>query len=178
MITEKKLHHLINQYVPVNNVAYSALLKAVSLLLVEQTKNTIDVLGEVINSPEIDTFKKATEQVLIELKQMEFNPICFDNHYKPLPVSCYIAKSEIEGHGIFTNAVLPKGNIVGLSHKKIEEQLFRTPLGGYLNHSYLPNCHLKEIDEDTFLITNRVIVPSTELTIDYRTHECGAATCP
>ena len=51
-----------------------------------------------------------------------------------------VADSGIEGQGLFTTRQLVAGTELGVSHYRIEGQLIRTPLGGFINHSNTPNC--------------------------------------
>jgi SET domain-containing protein len=60
--------------------------------------------------------------------------------YKPLPEGLTIASSKIQGLGVFAQFFVPKGTNLGMSHMKFNDTLFRTPLGGFLNHSDRPNC--------------------------------------
>ena len=60
--------------------------------------------------------------------------------YKPLPDGLYVSNSDIAGQGLFTNRKLEVGTELGLSHKMIDDNLIRTPLGGFVNHSEDPNC--------------------------------------
>ena len=60
--------------------------------------------------------------------------------YKPLPESLTISPSGIDGLGLFAKEGIGQGTNLGLSHLKIDETLFRTPLGGFINHSDNHNC--------------------------------------
>ena len=73
-------------------------------------------------------------------------------NYKPLPASLQISCSPIQGMGIFAKKDIEKGHNFGMSHLKIGERLIRTPLGGFINHSEIPNCYKTKLfytDEDT-----------------------------
>ena len=62
--------------------------------------------------------------------------------YKPLPDGFTIAKSNIQGLGLFTTKKLKKG-IIGVGwvkHDHFPDNYVRTPLGGFVNHSETPNC--------------------------------------
>ena len=63
--------------------------------------------------------------------------------YKPLPDSLTIKPSGIDGLGLFTKENINRGTNLGMSHLKLGEKIFRTPLGGFYNHSKDPNCYLK-----------------------------------
>ena len=60
--------------------------------------------------------------------------------YRPLPTFLTIKESAVHGLGLFTNSKIGNGTILGLSHMIIKEVVFRTPLGGFYNHSEEPNC--------------------------------------
>ena len=60
--------------------------------------------------------------------------------YKPLPHGLFIKESGINGQGLFTDKKLVKGTNLGVSHIQIGKELFRTPMGGFINHSDDPNC--------------------------------------
>jgi len=65
--------------------------------------------------------------------------------YKPLPSGLIIKDSGIEGQGVFTTRDLSVGCNLGESHYQIDEELIRTPLGGFINHSEEPNCHRTQV---------------------------------
>lgn len=100
--------------------------------------------------------------------------------YHALPGGIVLKPSSIHGYGIYTEIDLPKDLSIGVSHVLNSSGLFhndliRTPLGGYLNHSSTPNCILHTADGViTFLVTDTLIKPNEELTIDYRLFECGS----
>ena len=60
--------------------------------------------------------------------------------YKPLPASLTIKQSGINGLGLFARESLEQGTNLGMSHIKMADQIIRTPLGGFINHSNTPNC--------------------------------------
>ena len=60
--------------------------------------------------------------------------------YKPLPDGLTIRSSPIHDQGVFTTKFLPRGTELGMSHVKWGGHIFRTPLGGFINHSDTPNC--------------------------------------
>ena len=65
--------------------------------------------------------------------------------YKPLPKDVTIRASKIHGLGLFAVKRIPKGSILGmthLNHVDYEDGWLRTPLGGFYNHSDIPNCEL------------------------------------
>ena len=52
-----------------------------------------------------------------------------------------------------------------------EENLVRTPLGGFINHSEAPNCELLETGRHYVLRTLRHIKRGEELTVQYRWYD-------
>ena len=71
--------------------------------------------------------------------------------YRPLPPEVRLGFSNIEGVGVFAKTDIEKGYNFGMSHLKVGERLIRTPLGGFLNHSEVPNCYKTKLfftDED------------------------------
>jgi len=100
--------------------------------------------------------------------------------YKPLPDSLTIKQSGINGLGLFTKENLTLGDNLGMSHIKIGDTIFRTPLGGFINHANEANCvkaELRMTDEDMQghkydykkwnLITTQDIKEEEELTLRY-----------
>ena len=60
--------------------------------------------------------------------------------YNPLPPSLTIKPSLISGLGLFAKEKIKRGHNLGISHVQVGKELFRTPLGGFINHSDHPNC--------------------------------------
>ena len=100
--------------------------------------------------------------------------------YKPLPESLTIKQSGINGLGLFADQKIMQGTNLGMSHLKIGDTIFRTPLGGFINHSDAPNCDKAELrmtNEDLQghqysykkwnLITGQDIKKEEELTLKY-----------
>ena len=54
-----------------------------------------------------------------------------------------------------------------MTHIQIENDLIRTPLGGFINHSDNPNCERKEYNNRWFLKTIPDIDKNKELTLKY-----------
>jgi len=65
--------------------------------------------------------------------------------YKPLPESLTIKQSGINGLGLFADQKIMQGTNLGMSHLKIKDNLFRTPLGGFINHGNDPNVTKVEL---------------------------------
>ena len=100
--------------------------------------------------------------------------------YKPLPESVIIKPSGVHGLGLFADQKIMHGTNLGMSHLKIGDTIFRTPLGGFINHSNTPNCvkaELRMTDEDLQghrydykkwnLIVSQDVKEGEELTVRY-----------
>ena len=87
--------------------------------------------------------------------------------YKPLPYNLTIKESNIEGLGLFASMPIDKGTNLGISHIFTEDQLLRTPLGGFYNHSEDPNCYSEISDGYAHLITLKDLERGDELTTFY-----------
>mgnify|MGYP003141916182 CR=1 FL=1 len=100
--------------------------------------------------------------------------------YKPLPESVTIKPSGIHDLGLFAAQDIKKATNLGMTHFKVGDTIFRTPLGGFINHSNTPNCEKAELrmtDEDLHghqyhykkwnLITNQDIKKGEEITLRY-----------
>ena len=87
--------------------------------------------------------------------------------YRPLPYSLTIKESNIEGLGLFASMPIDKETNLGISHVFTEDQLLRTPLGGFYNHSEDPNCYSEISDHYAQLITLKDIEKGEELTCFY-----------
>tara|TARA_R100001126_G_C4699421_1_gene89529 strand:- start:100 stop:399 length:300 start_codon:yes stop_codon:yes gene_type:complete len=90
--------------------------------------------------------------------------------YRPLPKELTIKKSYIEGLGLFATEFLPANTKLGISHikdKRFEDNYIRTPLGGFVNHSDVPNCEFYIEDDYIMLRTIRHINMGRELTAEY-----------
>ena len=85
--------------------------------------------------------------------------------YKPLPDGLYVSNSDIAGQGLFTNRKLEVGTELGLSHKMIDDNLIRTPLGGFINHSEEPNVQKYQIGNDYFIKVIKDINAGEEITL-------------
>jgi len=84
--------------------------------------------------------------------------------YRPLPSYMTIKESPIDGLGLFTLTL-------GVTHVWYEEvgSVFRTPLGGFINHSETPNCEIKRFDGTivSHLFPIRPIKAGEEITLKY-----------
>ena len=99
--------------------------------------------------------------------------------YKPLPDTLELAPSLIDGMGLYAKETIDKGTNLGMSHLEFGNNIIRTPLGGFVNHSDDPNCNkvkLKFVNEDDQpeyqlnkwnLIAIKDIKAGEELTLEY-----------
>jgi len=95
--------------------------------------------------------------------------------YKPLPESLTIKSSGIHDLGVFADQDIKQATNLGMTHFKVGDRIFRTPLGGFINHSNTPNCEkigLHADDEEPFkkkwnLITRQDIKKGEEITLRY-----------
>ena len=55
--------------------------------------------------------------------------------YKPLPESLTIKESKVDGLGLFAVKGIAQGTNLGMTHVKFNGTIWRTPLGGFINHS-------------------------------------------
>ena len=93
--------------------------------------------------------------------------------YQALPDGLFVRESPVAGQGIFTRKDLAVGTKLGLSHIIIynmhgDDEIIRTPLGGFINHSENPNCEKYEFEPNRyFKEVIRPIGPMEELTLKY-----------
>ena len=88
--------------------------------------------------------------------------------YKPLPSSLTIKASKVSGLGLFATEGKGQGTNLGTTHIKVNDEVIRTPLGGFINHSDEGNCVKTELrDKKWNLITLRDIKEGEELTLKY-----------
>jgi len=96
-----------------------------------------------------------------------------EKHYRPLPSYLSIGPSDIHGAGIIAKEDIPKDIVIGVTHvyhPDFKDDLIRTPLGGFLNHSEKSNCRLFEPSDHPDwkkIITTRAIEAGEELTLCY-----------
>jgi SET domain-containing protein len=105
--------------------------------------------------------------------------------YRPLHEYLTIKKSKIEGLGLFATDEIYEDICLGTTHiydLRFENNLIRTPLGGFINHSDNPNCIIKKEEEGSsylekgfpvrsYLYSLRNIQPGEELTVKYTTYK-------
>ena len=91
--------------------------------------------------------------------------------YKPLPYYLTIKKSKIHVLGLYSLTEIPKDTTIGMTHIEVENNLIRTPLGGFINHSDNPNCERKQHNTKWFLKTTQDIDKVKELTLNYNMYK-------
>lgn len=127
-------------------------------------------------------------------KQAVENILGNKKSYRPLPDSLTIKESSIDGLGLFAVKHIHLLDVrdpyewmthVFLTINKDNQpirQLFRTPVGGFINHSINPNCTIGKISqvsandfttEKYFLRPLRDIEAGEEITVDYKKELCG-----
>ena len=65
--------------------------------------------------------------------------------YKPLEEGLAIKQSDIHGHGLFATREWAVGEMIGITHvqdERFQDGWSRTPTGGFLNHSEIPNVKI------------------------------------
>ena len=91
--------------------------------------------------------------------------------YQALPRELHIKDSPIAGQGLFAKEDIPAGTHLGISHLLLGDVIYRTPLGGFINHSEEPNC-LKYFDDGFYFIrTQNNIKSGEELFLKYTFYE-------
>ena len=82
--------------------------------------------------------------------------------YQALPSRLHIKDSPVAGQGIFAKEDIPPGFVLGMSHLVVDEIIYRTPLGGFLNHSEEPNWFLRirsvQRSEHIFMENDKMII--------------------
>jgi SET domain-containing protein len=94
--------------------------------------------------------------------------------YRPLPEMLTIKPSGIEGLGTFSIEPIKVGTTLGITHiynENFEDNLIRTPLGGFINHSETPNCKLVDVNDRKILVTLKPISTDEELTLKYTIYD-------
>ena len=90
-------------------------------------------------------------------------------NYRPLPEGLTIKESNIDGLGLFSDINIEKGLNAGITHitDPITKKLYRTPLGGFINHSEKPNAKIVEVQRVRYLYFLKDIEPNEEITVKY-----------
>ena len=87
--------------------------------------------------------------------------------YQALPNQLHVKNSPIAGQGIFAKENVPAGHELGMSHIIHNDEIYRTPLGGFINHSDDPNCQKYPKDQFYFIKTIKEIREGEELFLNY-----------
>ena len=88
-------------------------------------------------------------------------------NYNPLPIFCTIKVSSINGLGLFATKEIKKDTELGISHIEVDDILYRTPLGGFINHAEQSNCVRVKVNDKWYLKTTKDIMKDEELTLTY-----------
>lgn len=93
--------------------------------------------------------------------------------YRPLPEFLTIDKSNIDGLGLFAVGGIEKGVNGGITHiqDSITTKIYRTPLGGFINHSEEPNAKIVEVQRFRYLYFLRDIQDKEEITVKYSMYD-------
>mgnify|MGYP001415419746 CR=1 FL=1 len=94
--------------------------------------------------------------------------------FEPLPSFLTIKKSSIHGLGLFASSFIESQTELGITHIKDERfshGYIRTPLGGFFNHSSIPNCKAVYDEDFIKIITIIDINLDEEITVDYTEHD-------
>ena len=92
--------------------------------------------------------------------------------YQPLPDSLHIGESKIHGQGLVASENIPMGTDLGISHYRKGDDVIRTPLGGFINHSEDPSVTRKQIRIEPYwdkwnVTTIKDIKKGEEITLKY-----------
>ena len=101
--------------------------------------------------------------------------------YNPLPDCITIKMSPIHGLGLFSTEKIKEGFFLGMIHyPKGDGEFIRTPLGGFGNHSTVPNCTkiLMTDDNSWWIYANRDIETDEEITWAYTLYEIHTPLVP
>jgi len=60
--------------------------------------------------------------------------------YQALPPELHVKDSPVAGQGLFAKVDIDAMMYLGISHVVVDDDIMRTPLGGFINHSEDPNC--------------------------------------
>ena len=87
--------------------------------------------------------------------------------YRALPPELHVKDSPVAGQGLFAKEDIDAMMYLGISHVVVDEDIMRTPLGGFVNHSEDPNCFILTNLHDRQLYTIKPIKEGQELTVYY-----------
>ena len=87
--------------------------------------------------------------------------------YQALPKELHVKDSPIAGQGILAKEDIDAMMYIGVSHIIIDDIIWRTPIGGFINHSDDPNC-IKWCEDNIYYVkTIREIKKGEELFLKY-----------
>ena len=100
--------------------------------------------------------------------------------YQPLPDSLHIGESKIHGQGLVASENIPTGTDLGISHYRKGDDVIRTPLGGFINHSEEPNTIRKQIRIEPYwdkwtVTTTKDIKKCEQITLKYTMYRVDKA---
>ena len=82
-----------------------------------------------------------------------------------------VKESDVAGQGVYAKEDIPKDTILRVSHVIMDDEIHRTPLGGFINHSDKPNC-MKYLEGNKYYIkTTKKIGWGNELFLKYSFYE-------
>jgi hypothetical protein len=91
--------------------------------------------------------------------------------YQALPSELHVKDSPIAGQGLFAKEDIDAMMYLGVSHVIVDNEIIRTPLGGFVNHSEDPNCVKWYEDQDSgriyYMKTIKPIKKGEELFLKY-----------
>lgn len=87
--------------------------------------------------------------------------------YKPLPSFITIKSSPISGLGLFATKPIKANTYIGPILIEHGDEIIRTPLGGFGNHSDTPNCEKRRYIDRWNLVSKRDIQAGEEITWAY-----------
>jgi len=97
--------------------------------------------------------------------------------YRPLPNCVTIRNSHIEGLGLFAKEFIPVNTDLGMTHiydERFPDNHIRLPLGGFFNHSNIPNSKIVEVMSSIRhlkLVTIKDIQEGEEITAYYTLYQ-------
>ena len=87
--------------------------------------------------------------------------------YQALPKELHVKDSPIAAQGIFAKEDIDAMMYIGVSHIIVDDIIWRTPIGGFINHSDDPNC-IKWCEDNIYYVkTIREIKKGEELFLKY-----------
>ena len=87
--------------------------------------------------------------------------------YQALPKELHVKDSPIAVQGIFAKEDIDAMMYIGVSHIILDDMIWRSPLGGFINHSDEPNC-IKWCEDNIYYVkTIKEIKKGEELFLKY-----------